>query len=173
MLHNILPLLALPNDTNESDISLVLANGEIITASEAMKKYPLIKELLQRNIKIMADKPGATISNPQIWPVSYNSRNFGSLSFYCSKDNYNRETSAAIVFEEGQEKEFEAFLNRIELPGSLIPLRKDMERLVREFSFWKIEPENPDVKKKTLFLIVLAILLSALAMIYLIDFKRN
>lgn len=169
----ILPLIAIPNDTNESDISLILGTGEKVTASEAMKKYPIIKELLQKNIKLMADKPDATISNPQVWPIAHDNRNYVSLSFYCSKDNYKRDTSASIVFEEGQGKKFEELLSQIELPTSLMPMRNDMIKIVNSFSFWKVECENTDVKKKTLFLTVLVIVLSALAMIYLIEFRKN
>lgn len=165
-----LPLIALPNDSNESDISLLLSSGEIIRASEAIKRYPLLKELVQNKIKLMADEPNATVDTPQVWPVTVAGQNFVSLSFYCSVDNYNRKTSTSIVFAEGQQKKFEALITAAPLPESLMLISDQMRKIVNNFSFLKYlnsDVENSDVKKKSFWLIVSGVIFVILLLIYL------
>ena len=177
MIDQILPLIAIPNDTNESDVTLILSNGERIKASEGMKKYPLLKDLIvQKKLKLMADIPNASIGTPQEWPITFEGRNLVSLSFYCSKDNYQRDTSATIVFAEGQQKKFEDLLARASLPAPLLSIRDDMIKIVNDFSFGKYllnDTENVEVKKKTFYLIAVVTILLGLVILYLLEIKKN
>ena len=176
MNESFLPLIALPNDTNDSDVSLVLSNGETIKASEAMKKYPLLKELLHKKLKLMADSPSASILTPQRWPVTLDNRNYVSISFYCSKDNHGRDTSASLVFAEGQSHDLIKLISTIETPDSLTPLKEEMIKMVENFSFKDYllnESENADVKKKTFYLIAVSMILIGLVIFYLKETTSN
>jgi hypothetical protein len=170
MIKDFLPIITVPNDTNESDISIITKDGETITASSAMKKYPELKELMNRKIKLMADSSIATMDAPQIIITSYLNNNVASISFYCSIDNYGRETSASLIFAEGQKEELKLLISKSNLPLSLQKIAKDLQVLIEKFNFIEHiyqDDNSSTLKKKNLFITVFVILLLAAGISYL------
>lgn len=171
MIRNCLPLISFPNDTNNSDIFVILSSGEVITASDSLKKFPVMKALLSMKIKLMADNPNATVINPQIMVVTHKGEKYASISFYCSKDNFGRETSSSIVFKEGQENELKLLLDHSEIPPSLKAIKEKIKLLVDNVNFCD---EDGNVKKKGVKLTILLVLFAIMALaIILINFARN
>lgn len=146
-----LPIITFPNDTNESDVSVLTENGKIESASYVIKNNTIVKDLVSKKIKLMADNEEASPSSPQVRVVRLNTQVYVSISFFCSKDNYGRKTSSSLIFELSDKPKLLNMLEFSELPQTIVDVREELRDFIKNFDLKEYELKQPITVKKKLY----------------------
>ena len=144
-----LPIITIPNDDNSSDISVLTVEGDVVLASDLIKTDPILKALISKRLKLMADGEEATPQNPQVRVARLGRNVFASLSFFCSKDEYGRRTSSSLVFDVSDKDRVFEMLESSKVPGPVAMCKTQLVEFIRRFNYRHYElATNTDLNSK-------------------------
>jgi hypothetical protein len=164
------PFIVLPNDDNKSDSDIFMMDGSIVSVSEFMRQHSQLKFFLKDGLKLMCDGDQHEDYVPLKTVSTYEGVKYISISFFCSKDNFGRKTSMAIVFNFDKKNEAIELLNIFKNTNIKLFDVGKIEELVASSSFYTAKALS--IKKKIL-IISTSLLLIGILIVFLSRSSRK